>query len=85
MVTDTAPSGPASDRGIKPGDVIVEVQQSEVSQPADVQTRIDQARHQKRPSVVMLVQNGDGMRWVPLPIQGVPADGGTARPTKAPG
>ena len=84
VVTDTVPSGPASDRGIKPGDVIVEVQQSEVSQPADVQTRIDQARHQKRPSVVMLVQNNDGMRWVPLPIEGVPADGGTAH-GKAPG
>ncbi len=84
VVTDTVPSGPASDRGIKPGDVIVEVQQSEVSQPADVQTRIDQARHQKRPSVVMLVQNNDGMRWVPLPIQGMPADGGTVH-GKAPG
>ena len=70
VVTDTVPSGLASDRGIKPGDVIVEVQQSEVSQPADVQSRIEQALHQKRPSVVMLVQNGDGMRWVPLPIGG---------------
>ena len=85
VVTQTAPSGPASDRGIKPGDVIVEVQQSEVSQPADVQGRIDQARHQKRPSVVMLVQNNDGMRWVPLPIQGIPAEGGAVVHDKAPG
>jgi serine protease Do len=68
VVTDVAATGAAADRGIKPGDVIVEVQQSEVSSPAQVQSGIDEARRQKRPSVVMLVQNGDGMRWVPLPI-----------------
>ena len=79
VVTDVGQTGPAADRGIRPGDVIVEVQQSEVSQPADVQSRIDDARRQKRPSVVMLVQSGDGMRWVPLPITGAPAAG------KAPG
>ncbi len=79
VVTDVTGSGAAADRGIKAGDVIVEVQQSEVSSPAQVQTGIDEARRQHRPSVVMLVQNGDGMRWVPLPITGTPAAG------KAPG
>ncbi|MCQ8242337.1 DegQ family serine endoprotease [Rhizosaccharibacter radicis] len=69
-VSDVAAGGAASDRGIHPGDVILEVQQSEVSSPADVRNRIEDARRLKRPSVVMLVQNGDGMRWVPLPVQG---------------
>ncbi len=71
VVTDVTQGGTASDRGIHPGDVIVEVQQSEVSQPAQVQARIDDARRQKRPSVVVLIQNSDGERWVPLPIQTV--------------
>ena len=72
VVTDVTQSGAASDRGIRPGDVIIEVQQSEVTTPTDVQARIADARRQKRPSVVMLVQSGDGMRWVPLPIEGLP-------------
>ena len=71
VVTEVTDGGTAADRGIHPGDVIVEVQQTEVSQPAQVQARIDEARKQKRPSVVVLVQNNDGMRWVPLPIQTV--------------
>ena len=78
-VTGVAGSGVAADRGIHAGDVIVEVQQTEVSSPAQVQNGIDEARRQHRPSVVMLVQSGDGMRWVPLPITGAPAAG------KAPG
>ncbi len=80
VVTAVAGDGPAADRGIKAGDVIVEVQQSEVSSPAQVQDGLEQARRQHRPSVVMLVQSGDGMRWVPLPIAGTPAN-----PGKAPG
>ncbi len=72
VVTDVGQAGAAADRGIRAGDVIVEVQQSEVAQPSDVQARIDDARRQKRPSVVMLVQSGEGMRWVPLPIGAAP-------------
>ncbi len=79
VVTAVAGDGAAADRGIKAGDVIVEVQQSEVSSPAQVQTGIDAARRQHRPSVVMLVQNGDGSRWVPLPIAGT-ADGSGKAP-----
>ena len=76
VVTDVNPDGKAAERGLKPGDVVAEVQQSEVSTPAEMQDRIAQARRAKRASVLMLVQNGDGMRWVPLPIA---ADAPTGR------
>ncbi len=68
VITDVTVNGRAADRGLKPGDVVAEVQQSEVSTPAELADRIAQARRAKRASVLMLVQNGDGMRWVPLPI-----------------
>ena len=68
VITDVNPNGRAAERGLKPGDVVAEIQQSEVSTPADIQDRIAQARRAKRASVLMLVQNGEGMRWVPLPI-----------------
>ncbi|WP_428391124.1 DegQ family serine endoprotease [Lichenicoccus sp.] len=68
VITEVNSGGKAASRGLQPGDVIAEVQQSEIDTPAEMQDRIAQARADKRPSVLMLVQNSDGMRWVPLPI-----------------
>ena len=68
VVTDVSPDGAAADRGVKPGDIIVEVQQEPVSSPADVQDRVDRTRKQNRKSVLMLIQSQDGLRWVPLPL-----------------
>ncbi len=76
VITDVAPNGAAGDRGVKPGDVIMEVQQQSVSSPADVQARVDGVRKQNRKSVLMLIQNQDGRRWVPLPL----SDGGGQKP-----
>jgi len=68
VVTDVAPNGAAAERGVKPGDVIVEVQQGEVSTPAEVQQRIEGVRKENRKSVLMLIQRQDGLQWVPLPL-----------------
>jgi serine protease Do len=68
LITDVDSGTAASDRGLKAGDVIVEVQQDEVNTPADVKSRIDEVRKANRKSVLMLIQTGDGMRWVPLPL-----------------
>ncbi len=68
VVTDVVPDGTAAGRGLKPGDVIVEVQQEAVSNPADVQERLDRFRKQNRKTVLMLIQSGDGLRWVPVPL-----------------
>jgi serine protease Do len=68
VITDVSPGSSASDRGLKPGDVIVEVQQGEVSSPADVQKRVDSVRKADRKSVLMLIQRQDGLQWVPLPL-----------------
>ncbi|HYZ61242.1 MAG TPA: Do family serine endopeptidase, partial [Acetobacteraceae bacterium] len=68
VVTDVQPDGQAAGRGLKPGDVIVEVQQEPVSTPQDVQDRIERYRKQNRKTVLMLVQSGDGLRWIPVPL-----------------
>ena len=68
VVTDVAPDGNAAGRGLKPGDVIVEVQQEPVANPSDVQERMDRYRKQNRKTVLMLIQSGDGLRWVPVPL-----------------
>lgn len=68
VVTEVAPNGPAAERGLKTGDVILEVQQGEVSTPAEVQKRIEGVRKEDRKSVLMLIQRKDGLQWVPLPL-----------------
>ena len=69
LVTDVAANSPAAERGLKAGDVIVEVGSppEPVNSPADVQQRVDTVRKQSRRSVLMLVQSQEGSpRWVPL-------------------
>jgi serine protease Do len=68
VVTEVVPNSPAAERGLKAGDVIVEVQQEPVNTPADVQQRVDTVRKQSRRSVLMLIQGQDGLRWVPLSL-----------------
>ena len=69
LITDVDDGTPAGDKGLKPGDVIVEVQQKEVGTPAEVQERVEELRKTGRNSVLMLVQSGDGLRWVPLSVK----------------
>jgi serine protease Do len=68
VITDVDPGTPAADKGLKAGDVIVEVQQEEVNTPDEVQDRVDRVRKSSRKSVLMLVQTGDGLHWVPLSL-----------------
>jgi len=70
IITTVTRGGPAASHGLKPGDVVLEVQQQAVNSPAEVQDRIDAVRREGRPSVLMLIQHGDAMNWVPLPIAG---------------
>ncbi len=68
VVTEVETDGAAAGRGLKAGDVIVEVQQEAVSTPAEVSERLDRYRKQNRKTVLMLIQSADGLRWVPVPL-----------------
>ncbi|MCQ4158317.1 DegQ family serine endoprotease [Roseomonas sp. GC11] len=69
VVTDVAPGSSAAERGISAGDLIVEVQQNRVASPQEVQEQIARLRKQNRPSALMLIENGQGQRFVPLRLQ----------------
>nr|WP_308013045.1 DegQ family serine endoprotease [Inquilinus sp. Marseille-Q2685] len=68
VVTAVTGGSPAAEKGLKPGDVIVEVGQAEVSAPADVAKKIDEARKGGRKSVLLLVESGGDLRFVALPV-----------------
>ena len=60
--------GPAAEKGIRPGDVILEVSQREVASPAEVEAQVDAAEKAGRRSVLLLVQGQGGLRFVALRI-----------------
>ncbi len=64
-VVDVKPGSAAEERGIRPGDVILEVAGKEVHQPSDVKTALTAVKGGKR--VVMLIRSGDNQRFVALP------------------
>lgn len=76
LITDVASGSNASEKGLKPGDVIVEVQQEEVKTPADITDRVERFRKANRRSVLMLVQTSDGLHWVPLSLAQGKGQGG---------
>jgi len=63
-ITEVAPGSVAEDRGLKPGDTILEVAGQEVHGPGDVKDAL-KAAGKKR--VLMLVRSGDSQRFVALP------------------
>jgi serine protease Do len=68
VVTGVDPNGPAADRGIQAGDVILNVGGASVSTPADVQKQLAQVQKSGRHEVLMRVKSGDGTHYVALPV-----------------
>ena len=68
IVTAVDEGGPAAEKGIVPGDIIVEVGQQEVKKPADVTARLQEAKKAGRKSVLLLVEGQGGLRFVAVRI-----------------
>jgi serine protease Do len=66
VIVEVAADSPAAERDLRPGDVIVEVQQERVSTVQELQERIERLRRQNRPSALLLIENAQGQRFVPL-------------------
>ncbi|MGF1446629.1 MAG: DegQ family serine endoprotease [Pikeienuella sp.] len=60
--------GAAAGKGLRAGDVILEVGQEPVSTPAELVSAIETAKAAQRGSVLLLVQSGADLRFVPLPV-----------------
>lgn len=76
VITEVSPGSPAAERELRPGDVIVEVQQERVNTPQEVQDRLQALRRQNRATALLLIESAQGQRWVPLRL---------AAPTGSPG
>ena len=68
VVTAVAANGVASDHGVKAGDVVLEIQQTNITRPSQIMDAITAAKKSGRTSLLVLVEDSDGSRWVPMPL-----------------
>ena len=68
-VTDVDPNGPAAERGVKTGDVILDVGGKAVTSAADVRKALTDARTAGKGSILMRIKTADAMRFIALPIK----------------
>ncbi len=66
VITEVDQGGSAAEKGLQPGDVILEVDQESVSSPADVAERIRKARDDGYNVVTLLIQREGGQQWFAL-------------------
>src|SRR3954451_6131174 len=70
VITAVDANSAAAEKRLNAGDVIVKVTDEEVTNPADVQKRIDQLKKDGKKTALLLVANSDGdVRFVALTLQ----------------
>jgi len=67
-VVEVKPGSAAEEKGLKAGDVILEVAGKEVHDPADVTAAVGSLKDGKQKRVLMLVRSGDAQRFVAMPV-----------------
>src|SRR5256884_3777784 len=68
VITKVEPKSAAADRGLKKGDVILEVAGRSVSNPGDIGEALDAARKDKKNSVLMRLRSGEASHYVAMPV-----------------
>jgi serine protease Do len=66
VVADVDPDGVAAQKGLRPGDVILEAAGKPVSSPADVSAALAGARHDGQKALLLRVKTGDATRFVAI-------------------
>jgi serine protease Do len=70
VVTKVEPDGPAAAKGIKDGDVILEVGGQSVAKPADVKAGLEAAHKAGKKAVLLRVKSKEGTRFVAISMTG---------------
>lgn len=73
VIDDIDPDSPAAQKGLKPGDVVVEAGQNPVSNPDDVVKSVDKVKKSGRKAILLRVEDGKGdLRFVAVPLDAKP-------------
>jgi serine protease Do len=68
VITEVDPNSDAADKGLKAGDIILQVAGESVSQPSDVAKGV-KAKDKDKVNVLMQVKTGDQTRFVALSLK----------------
>ena len=68
--TEVDAKSQANEKGIKAGDIIVEMDLTKVTKPAEISDLLKKAEQGRKTSVLLLVQRGEDRRFVALRIGG---------------
>lgn len=68
VITDVDASGTGAEKGLRPGDVIVEVDQEQVKTPAEVASQVEKAKTEGYRVVTLLVYREGDFQWVAVRI-----------------
>jgi serine protease Do len=68
VITDIDNGGPAADKGMKAGDIVVEVAQDDVKTTDQILSKLDEAKKAGRKSVLLLVDRQGDLRFVAVKI-----------------
>ncbi|HTZ68425.1 MAG TPA: Do family serine endopeptidase [Roseiarcus sp.] len=69
VVAEVDPDGAAADKGLKQGDVILEVAGKPVNRPSEVADAINAAKSDGKKSVLVRIKSNDGERYLTLPAR----------------
>lgn len=69
LISDITPASEAAQKGLHKGDIIVEINQTPVSEVKDVTDMIDSAKKNSRKSILLLVNSAGNMRFIALRIK----------------
>jgi serine protease Do len=69
VIAEVDPSSDAAEKGLKPGDIILEVSGDTVSDPNDVVTGVKKAQELKRSAILLHIKSGDQKRLVAVQLK----------------
>ena len=69
VIAEVDPSSDAAEKGLKPGDIILEVQGEAVAQPEDVLAGLKRVQEMKRSAVLLHIKSGDQKRLVAVQLK----------------
>ena len=69
LVDEVERASEAAQKGLEPGDIIIEINQKPVDTPSTVNNVVTQSLKDKRSSVLLLINRNDNVRFVALKLK----------------
>jgi len=69
VIVDVERESNAREKGLRPGTLVVEINQEKVSSPAEIAAKVEEAREAGRRTVLLLIDQGGDIRFVAVRIK----------------